>query len=406
MDFFSYFCRTEDSSIPAFGQEIRARYFLQHPELKNLNHGSFGAVPKMVAARQYELMKEAESFPDKWFREDIYEKTAESRKYVSDLIGARVEDVVLVENASTAVNGIIRNMNLKKGDKVLRMDTAYNMVIETFNYLQETIGIEQVIVPITFPIASKGDILASLTQTIKKHNNIKVAVLSHISSMPAITEPVEDIVALLREKYKDGCKILIDGAHAPGILDIDIQKLNCDYYTGNLHKWCFTPKACAFLWVRKEFQKYSDLQPTVISSTGHTDYVLRFAYTGTKDYTAFCSIPAAFTFIESLGGHKQIYKYNHDLVMKAAEICVKEWNTSMIAPPEMSGVMCCVLLPFHDDDKIELLHKQLIEEHRLFFVYKKWKVGGKDQYIVRISAQCYNSLDEYIFFANFVKKMM
>ena len=361
----------------------------------NFNHGSFGAVAKKVKARQNELHLLAEARPDKWFRETIYTLSNESRARVASMIEASVDDVVLVENASTAINAILRG-RLQKGDKVLRFSNTYNMCIETFKWL----GVEQVVVDINFPVADDKTLTDDFSKAMEAHPDIKLCLFCHIASFPTIIEPVEAFTAIAKSVNKD-CIVLIDGAHAPGQLKLnmeDLSDLGVDYYTGNLHKWCYAPKGCAFMWTadRNGNKDYAGLAPTVISSTGMTSYADRFAYTGTRDYTAFCTIPAALDFCDELGGHGAIFKRNHDLVIAGARHCVVKWGTFMLCPENSYGVMADIVLPSTDYEKVLKVVKRLEEDDDTYFLAKEYMVGGEMRIISRISANLYLEQSDFI----------
>jgi isopenicillin-N epimerase len=143
-------------------------------------------------------------------------------------------------------------------------------------------------------------------------------------------EPVKALTAIAKQY---GCVVMIDGAHAPGVLDIDVEDIGADLYTGNCHKWLFAPKGCAFLWVSPSYRAaYTNSpQPVVISSTGRYDYTGRFAYTGTRDYTAFCTLPSSFTFInDTLGGMETMRSYCKGLLKEGCDLLVQEWKTGYL----------------------------------------------------------------------------
>ena len=141
-------------------------------------------------------------------------------------------------------------------------------------------------------------------------------------------EPVKALTFICKAK---GLKVLVDGAHAPGVLDIDVKDIGADYYTGNCHKWLFAPKGTAFLWVSPELQSSNCPQPTVISSSGKHDYLGRFEYTGTRDYTAFAALPKALSFVDArLGGLNNMVRYNRALLRDGCDLLIKKWNTSYL----------------------------------------------------------------------------
>jgi selenocysteine lyase/cysteine desulfurase len=162
---------------------------------------------------------------------------------------------------------------------VLRLSTAYGMVIETLDWMVSTLGIEQVVVDVKFPVRNSEQLVTAVAETLAqyKHGEIKLAIFSHISSLPTMIEPVDALTTICKEK---GALVLIDGAHTPGVLELNLEASQYDFYLGNCHKWLYAPKGTAFMWVAKSAQTDTFPEPTVISSSGVRDYVGRFAYTG------------------------------------------------------------------------------------------------------------------------------
>lgn len=320
-------CEFQDVDGTCFGHELKQKYFLLGDEFINLNHGSFGTVPQPVSKIQQKYFFEQESHPDTWFRVSYFNYIDAARFALSNLVHALADDLVLVENASAAVNSILRTLALKKGDKVLRLSTAYGMVTNTLAWLESTIGIEVIIVEVAFPALNSAQILQAVSSTLEQNPDVKLCIFSHISSIPAMIEPVKELSLLA---HKVGSLVIIDGAHAPGVLDINITDINPDFYLGNCHKWLFAPKGTAFLWVAKSQQLSDSPEPTVISSSGDFTFTGRYKYTGTRDYTGFSSLPSALQFIETLGGLQQIQRYNHNLAVTAANLLVKAWGTSLL----------------------------------------------------------------------------
>ena len=310
-----------------YGHALKAKYFNLHRNYCNLNHGSFGTIAKPVSEAQIQLCLDQESRPDRWFRETYFKHVDRARDVIAELVNANAEDIVLVENASSAINSILRTMGLQKGDKVLRLSNAYPMVIHTLNWLVSTVGIEVVVVNVEYPVKGPEQLVDAVSEALKANPGVKLCIFSHIASIPTMIEPVELLTPLA---HSHNALVILDGAHCPGVLDLNLRELNPDYYLGNLHKWIFAPKGTAFMYVRNTPERDLIPQPTVISSTGENEYLNRFRYTGTRDYTAFTAIPAAVDFLKTLGGLKQIQQYNHSLAVAAARHLASVWNTSLL----------------------------------------------------------------------------
>eukprot|EP01106_Pelomyxa_sp_JSP_P004740 TRINITY_DN1754_c0_g1_i2.p1 TRINITY_DN1754_c0_g1~~TRINITY_DN1754_c0_g1_i2.p1 ORF type:complete len:296 (-),score=51.78 TRINITY_DN1754_c0_g1_i2:142-1029(-) len=213
------------------------------------------------------------------------------------------------------------------------------MVYRTLNYLAAVEGIEVLVVPgFVYPLQSSTQIVQDVERFISAHLPIKFAVFSHIESVPSTVLPVK---ALAEMAHSYNISVLIDGAHSLGNIDVDLYSINADYYVATAYKWLFAPKGTAFLWVKKNLQ--SNIVPTVISARYVTsNFQPNFRYTGTRDYTQFCTIPEAFAFRERVGGDKAIKEYNHNLAWSGVQLLSKMWNTTLAAPEELSSAMADV----------------------------------------------------------------
>ena len=399
-------CMFPQDSSP-YGHKTKSKFY-QNASFTNFNHGSFGAVSREVKAAQDVFFAEAEEYPDKWFRSSIYENIKKARGCVAELINSTVEDVVLVENASAAINSVLRSIPFERGDKVLVLSTAYSMVTEVIGWLKDTRGIEIIVVNVNFPLDSNKQVLQAVSDTMEQHDNIKICVFSHITSLPSVILPINELVAMCKASDRNpNARILIDGAHAPGLITINMEQIGADYYTGNLHKWCFTPKGCAFLWTAQHRQKWEELAPSVIGSTCMHSYEDRFAYTGTRDYTAWATIPAAFAFCHSIGGHRAIAERNHDLIIRGAVHCAKTWDTELLAPKSMLASMADVVLPIQDEKAINNMVAILDSKYNTFIVTRPitFYPSGSTVWICRLSAQIYLEFSDFVKLADRVLEL-
>lgn len=200
------------------------------------------------------------------------------------------------------------------------------MVIFTIKWLCEVEGIDDVVVDLKFPIASASQIVDAFKAKIAEHppNSIQVAVFSHISSMPSVIEPVTELVSICQQA---GILTIVDGAHAPGAIKIDVEQIGCDFYLGNCHKWMFSPRGSAFLYVHPKHQSSLFPQPTVISSSGKMDFLGRFEYTGTRDYVPLVCIQHGYDFMNYLGGRERVFEYGHEILKVVIEKLSTLWGT-------------------------------------------------------------------------------
>lgn len=397
--------------MTSFGHSTKKLFYLS-PELTHFNHGSFGTVPKDVKIAQDMFFQKAETYPDRWFKKDMFKHLYTSRVKVANLIQAKnVDDVVLVENASAAINATLRGLcatHLVCGDEILILSTAYNMVKEVLDWMISVRQIRVITVKVDFPIENENDILKSVGEALKKNSNIKVCVFSHITSIPAIILPIEGLVKLCKSSEQNpNSLVVIDGAHAPGLLDISVEDIGADFYTGNMHKWCYTPKGCAFLWAKTKHQSMETLAPPVIGSSGLRSFPDRYAYTGTKDYTAFACVPAALSFCEKLGGFGAIRKYNMNLVTCGAKICADRWGTSRIAPKSMLSTMVDVILPSKNEDDIRKMESTLDEKYNVCIKVELLQLSNDDSvFICRLSGQIYLEISDYERLADLVLSIL
>ncbi|CAM9330703.1 unnamed protein product [Phaeothamnion confervicola] len=363
--------------------------FLLADGYKNFNHGSFGAVPSRVMAAKRALEDRAEARPDVWMRTDYYKYIDEARRLIAEHANADVADVVLVENASAAVNAVLRSLPWAAGDGILLLSTAYKMVRNVAQFLVDAHGVRIVEAKVPLPLGGPEDVLAALDAALDAagtvtagirpetwaaaddgsaaavRNPVRIAVVSHLTSNPAAVLPVAEII---RRCHARGIPVLVDGAHAVGQLPINLTALGAEYYVSNLHKWNFAPKTAAFLWVRRDRQEALAPEPNAISSTGRLDFVGRFAYTGTRDYTSFAAVPAAFAWRQWAGGDAAIVAYNTELAVWAGGRLAERWGTDLLVPLSMTANMVNIRLPTPSLSAATELQRRLAEDHDTYIV--------------------------------------
>eukprot|EP01097_Dermamoeba_algensis_P005075 TRINITY_DN3237_c0_g1_i1.p1 TRINITY_DN3237_c0_g1~~TRINITY_DN3237_c0_g1_i1.p1 ORF type:complete len:271 (+),score=61.83 TRINITY_DN3237_c0_g1_i1:494-1306(+) len=267
------------------------------------------------------------------------------------------------------------------------------MVKYTIAYLAETRGVKSFCINISSPVNIPEQVRDGLSQL--SGQAIKIAVFSHITSVPAIILPIQELAAIFKEK---GIQVLVDGAHAVGQIPLNIPSYGVDYYLSNGHKWLFSPKGTAFLWVAKERQ--SEVAPAVISSSGERDFVGEFEYTGTRDYTGYCALLAAFEFRDKFGDEK-IMNYNHQLAIQVGKYLANRWNTHVLAPADMIGSMVDILLPTTNETVAMSLTAKIVAEHNLYLVVHQF-IG---KFWTRLSTQIYNDISDYYQIGEIVAKL-
>jgi selenocysteine lyase/cysteine desulfurase len=409
-----------EQSYPPFGKEMKEKVFLLDKGYTNLNHGSFGAVPREIIVARREFEDECESNPDKWIYGGYQKYIWESRDIMGRYLNADPHDLCFTESASTAINSILRSADFKPGDKVLYLSTAYEMVKNTLRYLVKKQSIEVVEISVVFPGQRKpptgidGTLLESIEKAlIKDKSKIKIAIFSHITSKPGIILPIPDLCRLCK-RY--GVSVLIDGAHALGHIPVDMKSLEesgMDYWVGNGHKWFYTPKGSAVLWVTKS--KQEGVVPSIISTffpggvePEPSKYLGTFQYTGTRDYTAFCTFKAAMKLREKIGD-ENIKKYNHDLAIWTQNYLAKRWNSEVLVPDSMTGFMANVRIPqIKTEDQMIWLRRDLLRGKNISFAYSPiiHPITKEGSFWLRISAQIYVEKNDIENFAKAIEESL
>lgn len=328
----------------------------------NLNHGAYGATPYPVVQAQEGYTREEEGNIQNWINgaNGYRGKEIVVRNMIAQYVNANPEDIVLIENASGAINAILRSLPLKRGDILLDFSTAYPPFKQFYLWLQATMGIQILEVPLVFPLKGPESVLEPLADVLARNlSNIAVAVVSHVASYPGVMLPAKEVVAACRAK---GIPVIVDGAHAFGAVDVNIGDMDPDYYFGNGHKWLFSPRGSAFLYVRHALQQPLFPAPAVIDNFGES-FVERFVWTGTRDYTAFCAMKDAFAFRETVGGDAVIKGYNQGLARWAGHYLASLWNTTLLAPDSMQGTMTNVMVPTKNTTACAIVVGKLLNEH-------------------------------------------
>ena len=385
-----------------------SKYWNLNSKIIFLNHGSFGACPKEVLEHQFKLRTELESDPVHFF--DITSKKlwAEAIETLADFINADKQGMTFVPNATSGVNTVLRALSLKSGDEILVPDHTYQACWNTVDFITKRSGAKTVIVPLPFPIENSEEVTkAILSYTTQK---TKLALIDTVTSPTGIRLPFEQIVFELQSK---GIDVLLDAAHGPGIVPLDLKKLKPAYATGNTHKWLCTPKGAAFLYIRED--KRPEINPLSISHgfsvDGNADEKIRleFDWTGTQDLTPWLCIPKSIEHVNNLveGGWTEIMKRNTNLAIEARNIVLEVLQTPKLCPDSMIVGLSAVALPGKGvATKTVLepdpLHTLLYEKYNIQVPVFSWPHHNR-RYL-RTASYLYNSLEEYKYLAEVLKK--
>ena len=381
------------------------------PRVTFLNHGSFGCCPRPVLKFQRAIQDHLERQPVGFLVDEFEALWDESRRMLARFVGAHADDLVFVGNATTAVNAILRSLDFRRGDELLVTDHEYNACRCALDFVAAWTGARVVVAKIPFPIVSPQEVEDAVLERVTRRT--RIVLLDHITSATGLVLPVENIV---RELNRCGVESLIDGAHAPGMVPMDLEKLGATYYTGNAHKWLCTPLGAALLHVRRDRQK--KIRPLVISHgansrrTDRSRFLLEFGWMGTSDCSAWFSVPEALRVIGALlpGGWPAVMRRNRALALAARRRLCAALQIPPPCPDEMIGALAAVPLPdmpAADVSRIRFgldpLRSRLLREHRIEVPVNPWPAPPKR--LLRVSAQLYNSLPQYEQLATVLEKM-
>ncbi len=378
---------------------LRDRWTLD-PEITFLNHGSFGACPKAVLETQSALRAQMEREPVRFFLYEAAELLEEARREAAAFVGARPEDFVFVGNATEGVNAVLRSLSFAEGDELLTTDHAYGACRNTLSFVAERAGAKVVVAALPFPLASPDEVVEAVVSAVTPRT--KLALIDHVTSPTGLVLPVARIVSALKER---GVETLVDGAHAPGMVELDVSTIGAAYYTANFHKWTCAPKGAAFLWAREDRQE--GLHPTSISH-GYTSarprkrFLEEFDWPGTHDPSAYLCVPHAIRFVGGLleGGWPAVRERNRALARRARDLLCETLDVAPPAPDSMIGSLAAVPLPDGDDAPpasalyADALQRALLERHGIEVPIAPWPAPPSR--LIRISAHLHNEPPDYL----------
>lgn len=376
-----------------------------------LNHGSYGSVPRVVTENMSKWSAQAEESPDAWFRSglgvrNVFDFQDDARSRMASYIGGRFNDTVFVDNASGGVNAVLRSLarSMPAGQKILILNTAYFMVKMCLAYLEPG---DTLLVNISLP-GSDAEIIATVGAALAANaGSIYAASLSHIVSVPGMILPVAQLISLC---HAHGVMVLVDGAHALGQVPVNVAALGADFWLGNGHKWLYSPKGSAVLWVRADRQ--SLIEPTTISWEGRGDshFQLSFSYTGTTDMTRYLAMSAALDYRASIGSEAEIMEYMHELAVSGGRALAAAWETELLFDDTARfAAMVDVRVPTTNATLALSIGAALMQRYNTFVpIYDLSHVGGAvpNVFYARVSAQVYTELSDFEFLAAAVKEII
>lgn len=361
-----------------------------------LNHGSFGACPRSVLKAQDACRARMERQAIKFMDEELPSGLRKAAAAVGKFLGVEGRDLVFVENATAGANAVLRAQPWKRGDRCVLASHAYPAVRFAAERLAAERGFKVVYAPMPARVRGPEDLIAPFARAMGPRT--RLVVVDHIAAPSALVFPVRDIARLAKAA---GARVLVDGAHAPGQLPLDLPALGVDYYTGNLHKWLFAPKGSAVLWARRAVQE--GLVPVVTSNNAGQGYLKEFEWTGTKDPSPFLCAGEGLAFHRRLGG-RELMERNRALAWAGAVIVAGRTGLGIPAPREMYASLVPLVLPA----RLGSGPKAAAKVHKALQARKVevpvFTVGT--ELFTRLSAQAYNDLADYAALARALKKIL
>ena len=360
--------------------------FLLDPEITFLNHGSFGACPRPVFETYQNWQHQLEARPVEFLDRQMSARMSAARATLAVYLNCQADDLVYFPNPTTAINMVARSLSLQPGDEILTTDHEYGAMDRTWRYICEQKGASYVQQNIPLPVTTPEDFVDAFWAGVT--SNTKIIFISHITSATALTFPVEEICR--RARAADILSI-VDGAHVPGQIALDLNAIGADIYVGACHKWLMAPKGSAFLYASPQVQTWLD--PLVVSWGYDADpefgsgvrFIDYHEWQGTRDLAAFLSVPAAIAFQDD---HDwiNVREQCHQLARTARQRMVKLTNLPPICPDTSQWFMQMFAVPLPEVDE-QTLKKRLYNEYQIEVPLYRWQGTP----IIRVSIQGYNS---------------
>ena len=342
------------AAAPRFGRALRELFPLE-PRGVYLNHGTVGVTPIAVMRARVAILDEIERHPARFMIRELMQlgtlmpkngstaapvaRLRGAAARVAAFLGAGREGLVFVDNASSGINAVLRSLALGHGDEILVTDRSYGGVVRAATFIAEERGAKVAMAALPFPANDAQALVSAVERAITPRT--RLAILDHITSETALVMPLVEMAAVCRGR---GVPVLVDGAHAPGAIDVNIESLGVDWYAANLHKWAFAPRGCGVLWAAPA--RRAGLHPAVISwGVANDDWLQEFDWTGTRDPSPWLAAPAGLDFMHDVLGVAAMREHNHGLAWQSAQRLAARWGRPWTTPEAMVGCMVSVPLP-------------------------------------------------------------
>lgn len=361
--------------------------FLLDPNITYFNHGAFGACPIPIFENYQKWQRELELEPTQFILNNAPKYLRASKNALAEFVHCEPEDFFFTPNPTFAINTIMRSLDLKPGDEILATDNEYGAMDRTWNFYQNKTGVNYVRAKLALPVISKEQMISDFWKGLS--DKTKVIFLNHISSATALIFPVKEICERAKQL---GLITIVDGAHVPGHIDLDLRTIDADFYTGTLHKWMLAPKGCSFLHVRKPFQEMLD--PLVVSwgyesaMPGQSTFLDYQEHQGTRDISAFLTAPACVDFLKRIDWRQRAFESRHLILRNYQSFC-DVLNTKPICPvnEDFLGQMCSIPIRTKDPMGLKSL---LFEKYRIEIPI----MNLNGNFYLRISTHIYVSQDD------------
>ncbi len=386
------------SAPPAALEATWSSFWPLDPSYDFLNHGSFGSVPRPVQAAQLRYRDLVEARPIEVLGRQCRSLLTRARERAARFVGADPNGLGFVTNATEGVNSVLRSFAFRPGDVLLTTNHVYNAVKQAMTAIARKAGAEVRTVDVPLPLRSPAQVTSALIGAMD--GRTRLVIVDHITSPTAVVFPVADIARACRER---GIACLVDGAHAPGMLDLRVEEIGATAYTGNFHKWVCAPKGCAFLWAAQAIR--GEVHPATVSHFLDQGFDVEFDWQGTRDISAWLAIEDAIGLWEPLGW-KTLREHNHAMAAWVQRLWCERWGVQPCTPLDgsMIGSMAAVPLPDGFAErygKAEDLQAILFGEHRIEIPIVDW--GGR--WHARASCQAYNRPEQYERLADLIAKL-
>ena len=393
-------CSPKPISEDPFGKSVRTDWPIDFG-YAFLNHGSFGSVPVCVHEHAEAWRSTFESRPIEWFGRKCPEVVRAAAVEVAEFLGSDSDTTGFVVNATAGVNAVLRDIHLESGDEVIVFDHGYGAVKQTIRHTVASREAVMVEVKVPIPLDGPQPILDAIEASITPRT--RLAVIDQITSPSAIVMPVKDIVDSC---HRHGVPVLVDGAHAPGMLERPAAGHGAQWWTGNLHKWVCAPKGCAVLCADADHA--GSTHPPVISHGLGESLATEFDWQGTRDVAPWLTAPFAISFWDRYGGIAKVRERNHRLCCEVHRMLLGRFDVSPITPRDgsMLGSMATLPLPAFFENSSAFASTEVL----LQILADRYKVEVPvleldGQWHIRISVQVYNDWDDYLRLADAIDEL-